>query len=228
MNEEQIADIWSLFKEYLDKKQIELAAEKYVDLLADYGVDDITLKDCLGVESSLDAAIQYYLADEDDEDDDLNEWEDQMGWYSAVSRDINQIPAAIQYFETELVDAKLEVKLKGNIERAASEMPGIVEHRFNQLQELEAILNYLNIELRRLRSSFFKKYLENYQRALSSRDVEKYVDGEADVVDYEKIINEFALMRNKWLGVLKALDQKQWQITNVVKLRVAGMEDASL
>jgi hypothetical protein len=151
-----------------------------------------------------------------------------MGWYSNISRDINQIPAAIQYFETELVDAKLEVKLKGNVERAASEMPGIVEHRFNQLQELEAILNYLNIELRRLRSSFFKQYLENYQRALSSRDVEKYVDGEADVVDYEKIINEFALMRNKWLGVLKALDQKQWQITNVVKLRVAGMEDASL
>jgi len=151
-----------------------------------------------------------------------------MGWYSNISRDINQIPAAIQYFETELADAKLEVKLKGNVERAAAEMPGIVEHRFNQLQELEAILNYLNIELRRLRSSFFKQYLENYQRALSSRDVEKYVDGEADVVDYEKIINEFALMRNKWLGVLKALDQKQWQITNVVKLRVAGMEDASL
>ena len=87
---------------------------------------------------------------------------------------------------------------------------------------------YLNIELRRLRSTFFKKYLENYQRALSSRDVEKYVDGEADVVDYEKIINEFALLRNKWLGLLKGLDQKQWQITNVVKLRVAGMEDASL
>jgi hypothetical protein len=151
-----------------------------------------------------------------------------MGWYSNISRDINQIPAAIQYFETELVDAKLEVKLKGNVERAASEMPGIVEHRFNQLQELEAILNYLNIELRRLRSSFFKQYLENYQRALSSRDVEKYVDGEADVVDYEKIINEFALMRNKWLGLLKGLDQKQWQITNVVKLRVAGMEDATL
>jgi hypothetical protein len=44
----------------------------------------------------------------------------------------------------------------------------------------------------------------------------------------EKIINEFALLRNKWLGITKALDQKQWQITNVVKLRVAGMEDATL
>lgn len=151
-----------------------------------------------------------------------------MGWYSRVSRDINEIPSAIQYFEDELVSARSEVKLKGNVERAAAEMPGIVEHRFNQLQEIEAILNYLNIELRRLRSQYFKKYLENYQRALSSRDVEKYVDGEADVVDYEKIINEFALLRNKWLGVLKALDQKQWQITNVVKLRVAGMEDATI
>ncbi len=151
-----------------------------------------------------------------------------MGWYSEISRNIGKIPDAIKFFESELQDARVEVKLKGNVEKAAANMPGIVEHRFNQLQEIEAILNYMNIELRRLRSSYFKKYLENYQRALSSRDVEKYVDGEADVVDYEKIINEFALMRNKWLGLLKGLDQKQWQITNVVKLRVAGMEDASL
>ena len=151
-----------------------------------------------------------------------------MGWYSEISRDISKIPTAVQFFETELIQARAECKLVGNVEKSAAQMPGIVEHRFNQLQEIEAILNYLNIELRRLRSSYFKKYLENYQRALSSRDVEKYVDGEADVVDYEKIINEFALVRNKWLGVLKALDQKQWQITNVVKLRVAGMEDASI
>lgn len=151
-----------------------------------------------------------------------------MGWYSRVSRDISEIPAAIQYFEDELAIARQEVKISGSIEKAAASMPGIVEHRFNQLQELEAILEYLNIELRKLRSQFFKKYLENYQRALSSRDVEKYVDGESDVCDYEKIINEFALIRNKWLGVLKALDQKQWQLTNIVKLRVAGMEDATL
>ena len=149
-------------------------------------------------------------------------------WYSEVSRNINRIPDAVAYFESELNDAKNEVKLKGNVERASSAMPGIVEHRFNQLQEIEAILNYLNIELRRLRSSYFKKYLENYQRALSSRDVEKYVDGEADVVDFEKIINEFALLRNKWLGVMKGIDMKQWQITNITKLRVAGMEDASI
>ncbi len=151
-----------------------------------------------------------------------------MGWYSEISKDISNIPDAVEHFEAELQDAKKECRITGNVEKAAAQMPGIVEHRFSQLQEIEAILEYLNIELRRLKSQHFRKYLENYQRALSSRDCEKFVEGEADVVDFEKIINEFALMRNKWLGITKALDQKQWQITNIVKLRVAGMEDASL
>lgn len=149
-------------------------------------------------------------------------------WYSKISKDISYIPDAVAYYEAELLEAKKECKITGVVERAAAAMPGIVEHRFNQLQEIEAILEYLNIELRRLRSQHFRKYLENYQRALSSRDCEKFVDGESDVIDFEKIINEFALLRNKWLGIIKGLDIKQWQVSNVIKLRVAGMEDASL
>jgi hypothetical protein len=151
-----------------------------------------------------------------------------MGWYSKVAKDISNIPEAAEYFEAELLEAKKECRIGGNVERAAASMPGVVEQRFAQLQEIEAILEYLNIELRRLKSQHFRKYLENYQRALSSRDCERFCEGEADVVDFEKIINEFALLRNKWLGITKALDQKQWQITNIVKLRVAGMEDATL
>ena len=149
-------------------------------------------------------------------------------WYAKVSKDIQHLPACIDHFYKELIDARSEVKIYGNIERASANMPGMVEQRFNQLQEIEAILEYLNIELRRIRSKAFKKFLENYQRALSSRDVEKYVDCEADVVDMEKIINEFALLRNQWLGIVKGLDIKQWQLSNIIKLRAAGLEDASL
>ena len=151
-----------------------------------------------------------------------------MSWYSKVSKDISYIPDAIAHFETELVEARKDSRITGNIEKASANMPGIVEERFAQLQEIEAILEYLNIELRRLRSSLFRKYLETYQRALSSRDCEKFVEGESDVIDMEKIINEFALLRNKWLGITKSLDIKQWQLSNIIKLRVAGMEDATL
>ena len=151
-----------------------------------------------------------------------------MNWYDRVSKDISNIPDAVAYYEAELIHAKQDVCVAGNIEKASAQMPGIVENRFNQLQEIEGILEYLNIELRRLRSQHFRKYLESYQRALSSRDCEKFVEGEADVVDFEKIINDFALLRNKWLGIIKALDIKQWQLSNIVKLRTAGLEDATL
>lgn len=151
-----------------------------------------------------------------------------MGWYTEIINDISKIPDAIEFYDKELHIARNEINISGNIEKAVANLPGIIEYRFNQLQELEAILNYLNIELRKLKSKHFRKYLENYQRALSSRDVEKYVEGETDVIDYEIIINELALMRNKWLGLLKALDQKSFSINNVIKLRTAGMEDASL
>ena len=118
-------------------------------------------------------------------------------WYSEVARNLDKIPDCINYFDTELQNAKKEVRIYGNLEKASAALPGIVEHRFNQLQQIEAILEYLNIELRRTRSKSFKKFLENYNRALSSRDAEKYVDGEQDVVDMDKIINEFALLRNQ-------------------------------
>ena len=151
-----------------------------------------------------------------------------MGWYSDIAKDINNIPKAIQYFEDELIEAKSQIRIKGNVEKAAAEMPGIVEQRFNQLQELEAILEYLNIELRRVRAKHYKKLLETYNRALTSNDVKNYIDGEDEVVNMSKVTNEFALLRNKYLGLLKAIDAKQFQINNIVKLRVAGLDDAEL
>ena len=151
-----------------------------------------------------------------------------MNWYDRVSKDISNIPDAVAYYEAELISAKQDVRVSGSIEKASAQMPGIVENRFNQLQEIEAILNYLNIQLRKIRRRHFQKYLEGYARALTSRDAEKYVDGEEEVVDFETIINEVALLRNKWLGIMKGLDTKQWQMGHVVRLRTAGMEDITV
>ena len=78
MNEDQICDIWMIFKEYLDKKHIESAAEKFVDLMADYGVSDETFIDSLGHDAALDDALHYYLEIDNEgyEYDDDNEWDE--------------------------------------------------------------------------------------------------------------------------------------------------------
>jgi hypothetical protein len=149
-------------------------------------------------------------------------------WYSRVVADLGNVPDFIAHYERELDEARKECKISGLIERAIKELPGNTEHRFNQLQEIEAVLNYLNIQLRKIRRKHFQKYLENYARALTSRDAEKYVDGEDEVIDYETIINEVAYLRNRWLGIMKGLDSKQWQMGHVVRLRTAGMEDITV
>ena len=78
MNEEQIADVWMMFKEYVDKKQVDVVAEKFVDLLADYGISDETFKELLGTDSDLDHAIGYYLEVDTDKEDwygEEDEWD---------------------------------------------------------------------------------------------------------------------------------------------------------
>jgi hypothetical protein len=149
-------------------------------------------------------------------------------WYSKIIADLGNIPDFIAYYEHELGDAKRDVRLGGLVERSIKELPGITEHRFNQLQEIEAVLNHLNIQLRKIRRRHFQKYLEGYARALTSRDAEKYVDGEDEVIDFETIINEVALLRNRWLGIMKGLDSKSWMSGHIVRLRTAGMEDVQI
>jgi len=151
-----------------------------------------------------------------------------MSWYSRITQDLSVIPDFIAHYENELMSAKSDVKVYGNVEKNISNLPGITEYRFNQLQEIEAVLNYLNIQLRKIRRKHYKKYLEAYNRALTERTAEKYVDGEDEVIDYEVLINEVAFLRNRWLGVMKGIDTKQWQLGHIVRLRTAGMEDISI
>lgn len=146
-------------------------------------------------------------------------------WYNRVVRNLGEIPAFIDYYEQELIAARGDIKIQGKVEKELSNLPGETEHRFNQLQEIEAILEHLNIQLRKIRQRHYKKYLEAYARALTSRDAEKYAEAEDEVVDMETIINEVALLRNRWLGVMKGIESKNFMLGHVVRLRTAGMED---
>ena len=149
-------------------------------------------------------------------------------WYNRVVDDMGLLPDAIDWYQKQLEHAWVEAKIVGGIERAAQELSGIMAYRFGQLQEVEAILKHLNIRYDKLRSDHYRKYLERYQRELTDRSIEKYIDGEDDVVTMATLINEVALVRNKYLALIKGLEQKSYNISNIIKLRIVGMEDAHL
>lgn len=151
-----------------------------------------------------------------------------MQWYNRCRDDMSLLPDMLEFFNKELADAQTETKIRGSLEKNSQDLPGIVSHRFNQLQEIESVLKFLNVKYDKMRSDHYRRYLERYNRELSDRSIEKYIDGESDIVDMNNLINEVALVRNKYLGIMKGLDAKGFSLGNITRLRIAGMNDAEL
>jgi hypothetical protein len=153
------------------------------------------------------------------------------GWYSKITEDPTDLTPLVEcfaYFEGQLKEASIELNVGGRIELISKKLPGMAEYRFNQLQELEAILKFLNIRLDKKRAERFRFYLEKYDRALSATEAKNFVDGDNEVLDLALLINQVAMLRNKYLGVTKGIEYLHFQIGNIIKLRTAGIEDASL
>jgi uncharacterized HAD superfamily protein len=153
------------------------------------------------------------------------------GWYGRITADPEDLTPLVEcllHYEQEHADALAEVKTKGKIEHIAKLIPGWSAYRFAQLQELEAILEYLNIQLRKIKGERYQFYMEKYARQLTSRDADKYADADPKVLDLALLINQVALTRNKFLAIMKGLEYLHFQLGNITKLRVAGIEDASI
>lgn len=73
MTDNQISDIWCFFKEFIRKDDVQAAAEQFVDLLADFNIKDKVLQGAMGADADLDSAIEYYLEDEVDADEEYED-----------------------------------------------------------------------------------------------------------------------------------------------------------
>ena len=149
-------------------------------------------------------------------------------WLNKVAADINQLPDFIAYFSDQADLARAELSLKGRIEDHSKNLPVITELRFTQLQICNAMVRHFEIKLEKERARLYRHYLTKYDRNLTSRDAEKFVDGEEEVVALNLVINEICQIRNIFTSIVKSLEIKGFQINNIVKLRAAGLDDAKL
>jgi hypothetical protein len=76
MTDTQISDIWCFFKEFIGKEDVQAAAEQFVDLLADFNIKDKVLQGAMGSDADLDSAIEYYLEDDTDIEEDYEDPEE--------------------------------------------------------------------------------------------------------------------------------------------------------
>lgn len=74
MEEQFIIEVWDLFKEYITPKNLDTAANHFVDFIVDNDVDEDTLNSLIGMDATLDDAIKAMLRELQgtDDADELN------------------------------------------------------------------------------------------------------------------------------------------------------------
>lgn len=149
-------------------------------------------------------------------------------FFQLVKQNDNMLPSALEYFNDEYNKARDEVKIKGSLTECVSSISSRYEYRVSQLQEIEAILRHFEIKLSQKKSVLYQKYLENYQRALSSSDIKIYIEGQPEIVAIQQIINEISLVRNKFLGLTKGFETANYQLSNLSKLYAAGVDGVQI
>lgn len=149
-------------------------------------------------------------------------------WHRLISKDKNKIMDFLDYFEKEIEEAKKEIKISGLLVNVIDSLPSYHDVRYSQLQDVESVLEVLENEIKAKKTEKYKQFLEHYKRNLSSTDVNRYVEGDPDVVALYELVTEISYIRNKLFGIVKSLEMKHYGLGNVTKLQCAGMENVRI
>lgn len=154
-------------------------------------------------------------------------------WYAKIAQsatlDAATLTAALTWFEQQYAEASAELECKGErICTIGQRLPGLVGYRHRQLQELEAIVDYLQILEDEAKGRARRHYLEHYNRTLTERTVEKYAECEPAVITVAEWRNRVALMRNCFESITKHQECLHYQLGNISRLVAAGYAEAVL
>lgn len=149
-------------------------------------------------------------------------------WYKKIKENINEIDNCLDYFDQQYEKSAQYVKMERLLIYNCETIGIITQHIFAHLQEIETILEYFKIKQDAIISKYFQKYNEHYQKDLSHSDIKNYINGEDDIIMVKEIINGISFIRSKFQSIMKGLEFNHFQLTNITKLKEAGMEDSCL
>ena len=143
--------------------------------------------------------------------------------------ELGKIIPLLSAFEDKIAAAAPIFNLDGRrLEEIAKTLPqhqSSYDRSYNEIKGLEEWVN--NIKDKRV-SVLWRKYNENYSRALSAKDIQMYIAGEKDIVELNQIIIEVSLLKNNLYSITEALKSMSWMVSHITKIRVAELQETVL
>lgn len=149
-------------------------------------------------------------------------------FFQEIKQDFSKLKEFIDYYNNEYEEAVKETFISGNVVEQTKKLPQQMTYRFTQLQEIEAVLRHVEILRDAVVGEKWKEYTEKKAKLLTAVEKKNYIAQEADVILYEKAVNEVSFIRNKFISLTKGFDSKNFALSNIIKLKVAGVDDWSV
>jgi hypothetical protein len=144
-----------------------------------------------------------------------------------ASRDITTVVARIQAANDYLDSAEtiLEFGTRKLIDICKDHASNVYKaSKF--LNQMKALDEFFKAKLGAIESKHWKKYNENYGRALSTRDIQAYIAGEPDYVEMLELQLEVNYVKRQLESIHEALKDLGWQLKYVTDLRIHELQDA--
>ena len=143
--------------------------------------------------------------------------------------DLSNLPAVMKQYDDEIVKAKEHLDLDGkSLLQANREQPSWYCHYYRLYQEVKAIQSLVEAKLEAKKGSLWRQYKEHHSIALSSTDINHYIE---DNASYSKLKHLF-IITTEMVGMMnvlvKAFEQRGYVLRNLTEARVHEIENALL
>lgn len=136
-----------------------------------------------------------------------------------------ELPEYFDYWEKEIAGAEPIFQMEGEkIEKLARDLPHNQVHYAQLALEAKAVVKWLEIQKGKAESRYIKNY-NNSPRALGVKEQSIYLQGEKEVIELNQLIVDTALKQCQLEEIVEGIKQMGWMIGNIVKLRVADIQE---
>lgn len=91
--------------------------------------------------------------------------------------------------------------------------------------ELYTLVKYMDSQVEKVRGSLFRSYTEAYNRELSDRAKDKYINNEPKYLQMYEIFLEIKELYEKYDSVVESFKSRSFALNNITKLRVSSLEE---
>jgi len=142
-----------------------------------------------------------------------------------LGKDYKNLPDILAGYEKGLEEVEPHLKIKGkNLEAANAEQAGWHLYYESRRADLHALVKFFEAKTNAARGKLFKKYTETYNRTLSDRQKDKYIDNDELYLNQLEIYLEIKEVYENYEAVCDAFRSRGYALNNITKIRVASLE----